>query len=260
MSREKISGQFTLRSKTVSAAPLGDTPARVPIAVAPLPAALLPPVSLGLVGAADRSAFGTILPTDALFAVVLDTIARTIEAQRLAYDSGSGQDCSGIFHRVKDSLIARLPLLADTARYVFPDFGTARSSRQIADWYYRHGNLLLVTDPLAARHTLRPGAVLFFSRPGRRYRQVDIELLTDRNGGYTRKGAISHVAIVTAVTRDADGLVTEYTMLHGRNRKLPASRSSSRAVQSRFTKGLPPFGNWSQQWVAVARVETLLNE
>lgn len=185
---------------------------------------------------------------------LLVAISETFERQRLVYAPGLGQDCSGIFHRLKDSLAARLPLLGDTSVYAFPAFAEARSSRQIADWYYRRGELRIVEDARASRHLLSPGAVLFFGKPGQRYRQLDIERLTDRAHGYSRHGIITHVAVVVSVERDTAGQVVGYTMMHGRNRRVPASRSSSREVQSRFTKGLPPFGNWSRQWVAVGRL------
>ena len=43
---------------------------------------------------------------------------------------------------------------------------------------------------------------------------------------------------------DENQNVISYTIMHGRNKSVHASRSGSKAVQSLRTKGLPPFGNW----------------
>lgn len=81
-------------------------------------------------------------------------------------------------------------------------------------------------------------------------------MLTDHSNNYTSNGAIMHVAVVTAVTTDEEGNVVDYTIMHGRNAEKHASRTGSKAVQSRNTENLPPFGNWSHQWVAVANIMT----
>lgn len=85
---------------------------------------------------------------------------------------------------------------------------------------------------------------------------MTIEMLTDKNNNFTSNGAIMHIAVVTSVRMDEDGNVIDYTMMHGRNKRRHASRSGSKAIQSKRTKGLPPFGNWSQQWVAIANIVT----
>ena len=209
----------------------------------------------------NPSAQGTVLQrmikgiSDNKISTVLEEIARSIEKQKLAYDKSLGQDCSGIFHRIKDSIQVRLPALAGS-EYQYPTFKSVRSSRQIADWYYRNNNLLIVEDPMASRNSIRPGSVMFFGKPDKKFKNMTIEQLTDRDNQFTSNGYIMHIAVVTSVQTDENDNVIAYTMMHGRNKEHPASRSGSKIVQSTRTTGLPAFGNWSQQWVAVANIAT----
>lgn len=193
---------------------------------------------------------------------VLETIARDMEARKLAYVSSLGQDCSGIFHQLKDSIQVRIPALADQSKYIYPSFSVDRNSRQIADWYYRHNNLLIVQDAMAERNKIRPGCVMFFGRTDEQYSSIGIDLLTNP-GKFVHdgtKGKIMHVAVVTSVEKDEAGSVTAYTMMHGRNKRHNASRSGGNTdgpgesvikAHAKF-----PFGNWNQQWVAMAHIET----
>lgn len=187
---------------------------------------------------------------------ILSNIAENMEKKKLAYVSSKAQDCSGIYHQLKDSLQKRLPALAGSGSYQYPEYKNIRSSRQIADWYHKNGNLLIVEDPLASRNSIRPGSVMFYGKPNKKFKDMTIESLTDKNNNYTNNGAIMHIAVVTSVRTDEDGNVLEYTIMHGRNKRVHASRSGSKEVQSKRTKGLPAFGNWSQQWVAVANIMT----
>lgn len=187
---------------------------------------------------------------------ILSNIAENMEKKKLAYISSKAQDCSGIFHQLKDSLQNRLPTLAGGSSYQYPEYKNIRSSRQIADWYHKNGNLLIVEDPMASRNSIRPGSVMFYGKPNKKFKNMTIESLTDKDNNYTSNGAIMHIAVVTNVRTDEDGNVLEYTIMHGRNKRVHASRSGSKEVQSTRTKGLPPFGNWSQQWVAVANIMT----
>ncbi|MEM6799885.1 MAG: hypothetical protein AAF696_00700 [Bacteroidota bacterium] len=184
---------------------------------------------------------------------ILTSISENMEKQKLQYVSSKGQDCSGIYHKLKDSIQNRLPSLA---AYEYPKYNSVRSSRQIADWYHKNGNLLIVEDAMASRNSIRPGSVMFFGRPNKKYSNMDIDMLTDRNNNYTKNGAIMHIAVVTSVKTDAEGNVLEYTMMHGRNSRIHASRTGSKEKQSKRKPNLPPFGNWSQQWVAVANIAT----
>lgn len=188
---------------------------------------------------------------------VLSLISENLEAKRLAYISSKMQDCSGIFHQLKDSLQQRLPALAQSkGAFQYPSISEARSSRQIADWYYKKNNLLIVEDAMAARNSIRPGSVLFYGKSGKKFSNIDIDMLTDRNNNFTQNGAIQHIAVVTEVITDENENVISYTIMHGRNKRVHASRSGSKAVQSLRTKGLPPFGNWKQQLVAIANITT----
>lgn len=206
-------------------------------------APVLPPIMTGI--------------SDDKISRVLTAIAKNLQAKNLDYVSAKMQDCSGIFHQIKDSLKTRLPALADLSLYNYPTPTTARSSRQIADWYYKNNNLLLVEDAVASKNSIRPGAVMFFGKSGKKFKNITIDQLTDRNNNYTKNGAIQHIAVVTSVTTDQEGNVVDYTMMHARYPGKTASMSGSKEVQSTRTVGLPPFGNWQQQWVAVANTVSL---
>ena len=194
--------------------------------------------------------------SDKKIAEVLSSISKKMEDKKLAYVSSMMQDCSGIFHQLKDSLQTRLPSLAAGSQYQYPTPQVARSSRQIADWYHKNNNLLIVQDPLASRNSIRPGAVMFYGKSNRIFKDIDIDMLTDRGNNYTSNGAIQHIAVVTAVSLDEDGNVVDYTIMHGRRPGKTAHRSGSKEVQSR-NKTLPAFGHWSQQWVGIANMATL---
>lgn len=186
----------------------------------------------------------------------LALIAEAIEKENLAYRADLGQDCSGIYHLIKTRLKEQLPSLGNKSKYAFPEFSTERSSRAIARWYHDHQNLHIIDNGKADANRIRPGSVMFFSNTDQRYANMDIDLLA---GNGNAKGAIMHIAIVTAVERDPAGNVLKYTMMHGRNTKYPASRSSGNCDCGATTGKQHekfPFGNWNQQWVAVANIET----
>lgn len=187
---------------------------------------------------------------------ILSTIAKNLEDKRLAYRSDLMQDCSGIFHQMKDSLQKRLPALAEGIEYQYPSSQNVRNTRQIADWFYKNNNLLIVQDAVVSKNSIRPGSVMFYGKSNKTFKNIDIDLLTDRANNYTSNGAIMHIAVVTAITTDAEGNVVDYTIMHGRNPRNHASRTGSKEVQSTRTPGLPPFGNWSQQLVAIANIAT----
>ena len=196
--------------------------------------------------------------SDQKISEVLMSISKNMEAQKLEYIIPKGQDCSGIYHRLKDSLQQRLPALRSGLEYVYPLYQKDRSSRQIADWYYRKGNFLIVEDPMQARNSIRPGSVMFFGKSGKHYEGMTIEQLTDRDNNYTPNGFIGHVAVVVDIRTDEKNNVTEYTMMHARRPGEPiryASMSGSKEVQSR-NHDLPKFGHWKQQWVGIANMVT----
>ncbi len=195
--------------------------------------------------------------SDEKMSEVLTSIAENIEAQKLEYDIDLGHDASGIFHLIKDSLQSRVPMLAAGEKYIYPSFSPDRITRQIANWYYQNDNLLIVEDALASKNSIRPGSVMFFGKSDETFENINIEMLTDRENNFSTDGAIMHMAVVTAVKKDAEGNVISYTMMQGRRPGRIASRSESKEIQSPNTKGLPPFGNWKQQWVAMANIVTV---
>ena len=186
----------------------------------------------------------------------LISVSTSLEAMKLPYVASKGQDCSGIYHKIKDSIQQWLP--EDCAEnYVFPEYDQIRSSRQIADWYHEQGNLTLVEDPMAVRNQIKPGSVMFYSKPGQKYSNLTIEKLTAKSQNYSSSGAIMHIGTVVDVEKDENGNVIQYTLMHGRNEKYPASRTDfHKEVQSKNNPNLPAFGNWSQQWVAIADIAT----
>lgn len=194
--------------------------------------------------------------SDQKMSEVLTAIAEKMESEKLEYDIDLGQDASGIFHKIKDQLQLQIPSLGDDQKYIYPEFNRDRITRQIADWYHHNGNLTLIENAMDSKNLIRPGAVMFFGKSDEAYKNINIDLLTDKKNNYSNEGAIAHMAVVTAVKKDDNGNVIEYTMMQGRRPGRVASRSSSKAIQSPNTKGLPPFGNWKQQWVAMANIIT----
>jgi len=186
---------------------------------------------------------------------ILSSISQNLENKQLAYVSSLMQDCSGIFHQLKDSLQTRLPSLAEGSQFQYPSVSVARSSRQIADWYHKNNNLLIVQDPLKSKNSIRPGSVMFYGKSGQKFNNITIDMLTDRNNNYTSNGAIQHIAVVTAVTVDENGDVVDYTIMHGRRPGRHAKRTGSKEVQSP-NRTLPAFGHWKQQWVGIANMAT----
>lgn len=200
---------------------------------------------------------GKVMVNDNKIGQVLTSIAENMESEKLAYDIKLGQDASGVFHSIKDRLLSRMPALAEGDKYKYPSFENDRITRQIADWYFKNDNLILVEDAMASRNSIQPGSVMFYGKSDEVYKNINIDLLTDRDNKYSLNGAIMHIAVVTAVTKDQEGNVIDYTIMHGRRPGRTAARSVSKEVQSSRTKGLPPFGNWTQQWVAMANIVTV---
>jgi len=62
---------------------------------------------------------------------------------------------------------------------------------------------------------------------------------------------INHVAIVTDVTRDENGVLQSYVIFHGRNVGKPASKTTSKRSYDRHPE-LPVYGNWGEPVLAVA--------
>jgi hypothetical protein len=239
---------------TAEAAPVAADTAAQPALEAPAEVA---PPEPSPTPAAPSTDLGTRSVSENKLTSVLETVAREMEEKKLAYVIELGQDCSGIYHQIKDSIQARIPALRDPAKYIYPPFRPDRDSRQIAHWYHRHNNLHIVRDALADAHRIRPGSVMFYGQTDKTYRNPTIEQLTTRGEG------IMHVAVVTSIETDDTGNLTAYTIMHGRNKRHHASRTGGNCDCPK--KGLHrqhvnfPYGNWNQAWVAVADIETPAN-
>jgi len=206
--------------------------------------------------ALDRFSTGI---SDARMSLILETIAQELEAKKLKYDHTLGQDCSGIYHKVKDLLQEKMPAFK---AFQYPQYTKERNTRQIAHWYHEKGNLFIVEDALAAENRIRPGSVLFFGRTDEKYSGMNVDMLSnpgkwvhDKSIG---KGKIFHIAVVTATKKDANGK-SRFTIMHGRNSRHPASRTEVNydgpgGYVKQFAKF--PFGNWNQQLVAIANIAT----
>lgn len=187
-------------------------------------------------------------------------ITESITAEKLPYIVGGPQlqDCSGIFLRITDSLRARIPALANKSKYIFPNANEHRSSRGIARWYFEHHNLHIVEDGKADANRIRPGSVMFFANTDKQYSNMTIDLLAGPPSGVP-KGVIMHIATVVSVVKDDAGNVIKYTMMHGRNSKYTASPTGGNCDCGGTTAkqhAIFPFGNYNQQWVAIANIET----
>jgi len=168
----------------------------------------------------------------------LNVLASHMEAQKIRYNSEALSDCSGIFLRVCQDASSLCPD-AD-----FPNPKKVRDGRRLARWYYDRGRLTLVKDAEAYAEYIRPGAVMFYGHRNKKYDKVNIQNITARTG-------IEHVGIVTDVERDTSGQIVNYTLFHGRSSGKIASRTTHHHREP-SRKSLPAFGNYNQQWVAVA--------
>jgi hypothetical protein len=193
--------------------------------------------------------------------IILDLISQDLEAQELEYISSKGQDCSGIYHKIKDLVQKKMSVLGDKTKFHYPSFTADRNSRQIAQWYYDHNNFHIVQNAIADRNLITPGTVVFFGRTEEKYSNITIDLLTNP-GKFVHDGTngkIMHIAIVTKVEKDDAGNVIKYDMMHGRNSRNFASRTTANydgpgGYGKAYAKF--PFGNWNQQLVALAHIET----
>ncbi|MEM6397997.1 MAG: hypothetical protein AAF741_16725 [Bacteroidota bacterium] len=193
--------------------------------------------------------------------IIIDLISQELEAQKLEYKSELGQDCSGIYHKIKDMVQRKMSVLGDDTRFHYPTYTADRNSRQIADWYYRNNNLHIVQDANRDRNLITPGTVVFFGRTEEKYSNINIDLLSNP-GVFVHdgtKGKIMHIAVVTKVEKDDAGNVVKYDMMHGRNSRNFASRTTANYDGPGSYAGQHakfPFGNWNQQLVALAHIET----
>lgn len=211
-----------------------NVPALIPLADvrAALPA--IPGAGLLLSGLPSR---------EVLFTAYLQRLASDYESQHILYRSAPLSDCSGMFHRLLQRMKETFP------GFAYPEVAEARSSRALAQWYYDRGALHVIDDAAGSGHLIRPGAILFFGQVGKAYPHPTIGQLTASGTG------IMHIGTVVGVEKDEAGNTIAYTMFHARGRGKPASHTRH-YFRHPGNPGLPAFGNWRQQWVAVAYIDT----
>ncbi|MGB5684881.1 MAG: hypothetical protein WBM35_03650 [Candidatus Electrothrix sp.] len=166
-----------------------------------------------------------------------------LEARSILYGIGPLSDCSGIFHRVLQGVKRRCP------DHAYPSPQQYRDSRELARWYQKQGELILIRNPLERPDLMRPGMVFFFGRSGVTYKKITLKGLLARRDG------IHHVGVVTRVHKDASGKVISYELFHGHGRRGKTVASITRWHKRTPTRaGYPPFGNGREQLVAAARL------
>lgn len=170
----------------------------------------------------------------------INLIADWLENQKILYNSRSLSDCSGIFLRICQSLAATCP------EAELPTAKEARDGRKLAQWYHDRDRLTLIQDAPSSSEYIKPGAVMFYGRRNKTYPKVTIENITAVDG-------IEHIGVVTAVKKNKEGVITNYTLFHGRSSGKIASRTTHHHLNP-SRKGIPAYGNWNQQWVAVGNL------
>lgn len=180
--------------------------------------------------------------------MVLTLYAEKLEKDSVWYSSKNPdalRDCSGIFFR----MLKEVERNCD--QYEYPDHKKTRSSRAIARWYNSKNNLSLVHNPMDSKELIEAGSVLFFGGSGKKYANISMDLLANKEGG----GEISHMGVVTEVKRDAEGNVIGYVMMHGHRKGKIAHRTHYHGIAPPQLN-YPILGNWNQQWVAIANIMT----
>jgi hypothetical protein len=163
-------------------------------------------------------------------------IANQLYGMRYSSNGGAFRDCSGIFHRVVQTMEDACPNLLIPPTKV-------RSSRQLAAWYTNHGTLTPMKNALLqAPEVLQPGAIVFFGGPNKRHKTVGYQAVVNN----TR-----HIGIVTSVQHNETGELVGYQMFHGSSSHRKAVYSQ-RYRQHPKNKNSPPFGNGNEQLLAVA--------
>ena len=92
----------------------------------------------------------------------VNSFSQQIEDQEIVYNSEPLSDCSGMFIRLCKATQEQCP------KSTFPNTKTNRSTRAIARWYYEQDNLTLIEDASSAGELIRPGAVLFYGKGGKK--------------------------------------------------------------------------------------------
>ena len=148
------------------------------------------------------------------------------------------RDCSGIFHQAVQKFKTEHCPNGD-----YPNPTEQRSTRLIGKWYHDRGRLTLIRNPLKQSHLIKPGAIIFYGAPGKKFSGVTSDL-------FIRGKGIYHMGIVVSVDHK-NGQVFNYHIFHGRKRgKSSGVTSYHRRKPRRST--YPPYGNGTEQWIAVA--------
>lgn len=171
----------------------------------------------------------------------VNLIAQHISEDSLDYNVEPFSDCSGIFIRVLDSLNRRCP------GHDFPNPQTYRDSRGLAQWYHEQKLLIRVIEPLDMGKYIKPGAVMFYGGRGMNMDTIQTEDLFQHGG-------INHVGVITEVKKDKEGIVESYSLFHGQRPGKMASTTKYHKRTYRNRKDYPPYGNGSEQWVAIAPI------
>ncbi len=179
--------------------------------------------------------------TDFDLAAFLTEYAEAIEVQKILYNSQPLSDCSGIFLRLCRDL------KEVCSNFNLPQPKNGRDGRRLAKWFYDQDRLILIQDARSNDDLIRPGAVMFYGRRNKTYAHPDIKQITASEG-------VEHMGVVTAVKRDAEGQVVNYTLFHGRSTGKIASRTTHHH-RDPSREDIPAYGNWNQQWVAVAYLD-----
>ena len=178
----------------------------------------------------------TTLPGDNSCKKNLDTwvpeIANRLSRDSIWYDARKGTDCSGMMHRLFDSLEQRC------SNFELPD-RSCRGSRALAAYYHKIGNLELVSDPHKSAKQVRPGMLLFFS-------------YTPLAKGQKIPEGICHVGMVTGIQEGPDrNQVIGIELFHGHRPGTVASISTLRDMG----KSTKAYSNGTQYWVAYAAID-----
>lgn len=165
------------------------------------------------------------------------SIANQLYGMKYSSNGGAFRDCSGIFHRVIQTMEDACP------NYLLIPPTKVRSSRQLAAWYTNRGTLTPMNNVLLqAPDVLQPGAVVFFGGPNKRHKNVGYQAVVNN----TR-----HIGIVTSVQHNEAGELVGYQMFHGSSSHRKALYSQ-RYRHHPKNKNSPAFGNGNEQLLAVA--------
>ena len=160
-------------------------------------------------------------------------ITNRLTDDSIRYSSATGSDCSGMMHRVFDSLAIRChDLDLPDRRY--------RDSRAIAAYFTGNKHLHRVANPGREVRHVQPGMVLFFSN-------VPVDKMSKKE----IPEGICHVGIVTRVIYDEQDRIQSLELFHGRRPGTVAGKSILKADPRTGRE----FRNGNQYWVAYATID-----